>query len=399
MGLLRRLPPPLHHIHMQPKRRLRLLLALLVVCLVVARGRHSFHAPDHRITVPSPATEIATAISANHRLTSADVSQPQFAQALCQQHGWHVFDRAPALKHGAGRTKRKVYDLFTINTELDWLEIRLNATYDFVDYFVIVEGARTFTGIDKPLYLKDNWAKLAPYHDKIIYHELEYPPDFHPTLAWDYEGLQRNALFTQVFPRLKGPQAPLRGDVLIVADVDEIPRPETLIVLRACEFPSRLTLRSRFYYYSFEFLHRGIEWSHPQATTYRGHDGTILPDDLRNGDGLRQWGIVAPLLRWFEKGDLWNAAWHCSSCFATIAELQTKLESFSHMSLNKPEYRNPDRIVDRVRNGKDLWDRPGEMYDFVENNDDIPPPLKMNRDRWTYLVDRQGDSAGFVDYP
>lgn len=400
-------------LRLSPKtKRRRLLLAVVVVvvvCLVWAcaprpsfvrfRALADHHPHPHRIVVPSPATELASAIAFSDRLTSADVSQPQFAQALCRQHGWKVPDRAPALKHGAGRTKRKVYDLFTLNTELDWLEIRLNATYDFVDYFVIVEGPRTFTGLEKPLYLRDNWPLFAPYHDKIIYHQLEYPDDFRPKLSWDFEALQRNALFTQVFPRLTGPQAPVEGDVLLVADVDEIVRPEALLVLRACEIPRRLTLRSQFYYYSFQFLHRGVEWPHPQATIFHGLDQTILPDDLRNNDGLRQWGLLAPLVRWLDTGDLWNAAWHCSSCFRTVAEVQTKLESFSHMLLNTPEYHDRDRIADRVRKGKDLWDRPGEIYDTIDDNNDIPAPLKTNRERWAYLLDRNGDSAGFADYP
>lgn len=397
MGRLR-LPPQLHH--MQSRRRLKLLLALVVAVSVGARARDYFRAPGHRITVPSPVTEIASTISATDRLTSTDVSQPQFAQALCHQHGWKVFDRAAVLKHGAGRTKRKVYDLFTINSELDWLEIRLNATYDFVDFFVIVEGPKTFTGLDKPLFVRDNWDTFAPYHDKIIYHQLQYPENSgSKALSSNLGDLQRNALFTQVFPHLAGPQAPVEGDVLIVADVDEIVRPEALILLRACEIPRRLTLRSQFYGYSFELLHRGTGWPHPQATTYRGLEQTILPDDLRNSQGLRQWGLAAPLFRWWEKGDLWNAGWHCSTCFRTIAEVQTKLESLSHMLRNTPAYRNPDLIVERVKKGKDLWGRPGEVYDLVENNDDIPSPLKENKERWAYLVDRKGDSAGFADYP
>lgn len=332
-------------------------------------------------------------------MTSIDASQPQFAAALCREHGWDAFHRKLVPKPGTGSSKRKVYDLFTVNNELDWLEIRLNATYDFVDYFVIIEGPKTFTGLDKPLHVRDNWASFAPYHDKIIYHELQYPKDFNPKLSWDYEDLQRNALFTQVFPSLIGAQAPTEGDALVVADVDEIVRPETLLLLRACEFPRRLTLRSRFYYYGFQFLHRGEEWPHPQATTYRGSDDTILPDDLRKGDGARQWGILAPLVRWPEKGELWNAGWHCSNCFATVGELLRKMESFSHMLLNAPEYREREKIVDRVRQGKDLWDRDGQMYDRIENNTDVPKPLKLQRERWRYLLDRNGTAAGFADYP
>lgn len=382
-----------------PGRVGKLLVVFMVLFFLFGHKQH-YRSPAHRISIPSTATELATAISSStKRLVATDASQPQFAQALCQEHGWDVFDRKAVPRPGTGSSKRKVYDLFPVSTELDWLEIRLNATYDFVDYFVIVEGPKTFTGLDKPLHVRDSWDTLARYHDKIIYHELAYPEDFSPRLTWDFEDLQRNALFTQVFPGLTGPQAPAEGDVLVVADVDEIVRPETLLVLRACDFPRRLTLRSQFFYYSFQFRHRGAEWPHPQATTYRGERDTILPDDLRKGDGARQWGLLAPFVRWPETGDLWNAGWHCSNCFATVGALLRKMESFSHMSLNAPEYRDRERIVDRVRMGTDLWDREGEVYDRIEGNQDVPAPLKVDRARWRYLLDRNGTSAGFVDYP
>lgn len=388
-----------------PRRRLferstvaKVLALLFITVLVLAQTHH--RPPVHHISTDSQATDLAVAIAENERLSAKDASQPQYAGALCREHGWERFKRRAVPHPGTGSSKRKVYDLFTLNTELDWLEIRLNTTYDYVDYFVIVEGQRTFTNMEKPLVLRDNWARFAPWHDKIIYHELTYPEDVEPTLSWDFETLQRNALFTQVFPSLKGEQAPTEGDVLVVADVDEIVRPETLLVLRACDIPRRLTLRSRMYYYSFSLLHRGEEWAHPQATTYQGSLGqaTILPDDLRNGIG-GGWGyLLGPLARWREQADLWNAGWHCSSCFSTLNEVLRKMESSSHMQLNAPEYRKPERIVDQIRTGKDLWDREGQIFDFVPGNEDIPAALSGNRERWQYLLDRNGSSAGFTDY-
>jgi beta-1,4-mannosyl-glycoprotein beta-1,4-N-acetylglucosaminyltransferase len=306
-------------------------------------------------------------------------------ESICSQHGWRPF------KAKAG-VKRKVYDLIMVNNELDWLEIRLNSTYDYVDYFVIVEASLTFTGHPKPLSIKDNLDRLESYHSKIIYHLLEYPPDFDPKRTWDREDLQRDATFTQVFPRLTGAQAPSKGDVLVVADVDEIPRPETLTVLRSCTFPRRLTLRSRFYYYSFQFLHRGPEWAHPQATYYDGLTGTVLPVNLRNGDGG-----IQPLIYW-DKADLWNAGWHCSSCFRTMEELLNKMGSFSHVWMNGDQYRDKKRIADRVRNGKDIWDREGEVYDRVEENRDVPPALLRDPERFLFMLDRDGETAGFEDY-
>lgn len=303
---------------------------------------------------------------------------------LCRGMGWKPF-----LVHSPN-TPRKVYDLVMINTELDWLEVRLNSTWDSVDYFVLVEGTKTFTGLEKPLVLKSNLSKFAPYQSKIIYHEIVYPADFRPKSTWDIEDFQRNAMLTQVFPTLQGPRAPQEGDVIVVADVDEIPRPSTLARLRACHFPRRLTLRSKFYYYSFQFLHNGPEWAHPQATYYQG-SRTVRPNDLRMGLGFF-------LTLWWDRADMWNAAWHCSSCFGTMDEFLTKMASFSHKSMNAERFRDKDLIADKVRNGLDLWDREGENFTRIDDNQDVPPFLLNNRERFGYMLSRDGKTAGFLDY-
>ena len=322
-------------------------------------------------------------VQPNHASTSA---YREGSDQICRSYGWKPFASRE------GQRRRKVYDLFMVNTELDWLEIRLNSTFDHVDYFVAVEASKTFTGLDKPLFLKENWGMFASYHDKMIYHEVEYPEGYSPKSPWEMEDFVRNSMYTQVLPRLAGDQAPTEGDVIIVADVDEIPRPETLQILRSCRYPRRLTLRSRFYYYSFQFLHRGDEWAHPQATYYEG-TRTLLPANLRVGDG----GSAA--LWAFEKADLWNSAWHCSSCFATIDEFLTKMASFSHTSFNHDYFRNRDYIAQKVRSGEDIWNRETEVFDRLEGNTDVPGFLSDDPERFRYLLNRDGETAGFSDYP
>ncbi|KAF7885843.1 uncharacterized protein EAF02_004352 [Botrytis sinoallii] len=302
--------------------------------------------------------------------------------------------------------KRKIYDLFMVNSELDWLEIRLNEMNTEVDYFVILEAPTTFTGLAKNMTFQEHRAKFSAFEDKIIYHVLTDapPPVSNTTLpgskeyeanAWIQEKFQRDAMFTQVFPKLVGEQKPNEGDVILVSDIDEVIRPASLQVLRNCVFPVILTLRSQFYYYSFQFRHRGEQWAHPQATFYRGLENTIKPHSLRSRHG----GHVQVDERDSKSiGNLWNAAWHCSSCFSTLKEMRRKMESFSHTNLNKQEFRMTDRIVDRVGRGKDLWDRFGQWYKRIDNNNDIPSYIKDHRSKFGYMVDRDGEGAGFVDY-
>jgi beta-1,4-mannosyl-glycoprotein beta-1,4-N-acetylglucosaminyltransferase len=79
----------------------------------------------------------------------------------CKNHNWEPYPYR--------ESRRKIYDLFLLNTELDWLEIRLNELEHHVDYFVILESATTFTGHPKPLALHDNWKQFEKFHSKIIY--------------------------------------------------------------------------------------------------------------------------------------------------------------------------------------------------------------------------------------
>lgn len=299
------------------------------------------------------------------------------ATAFCQRRRWDVY---------ATRDRpRKVYDLFLINTELDWLEIRMNELSAEVDYFVILESATTFQQGDKPLYLLDNWSRFKPFHDKIIHQVVNWTgvrlPDGD---TWEHERFIRNAMFDQVILSLSGQQAPAQGDVLLVSDVDELPRTSTVKALRNCAFPPRVTIRSQFYYYSFQWQHRGEQWAHPQATYYNGPKGTVRPEDLRSGKS---------------DAELFNGAWHCSSCMPSLNDMVNKITSFSHKGWNQPYFTDRRRLLRVVRQGVDIFEREGEEYDRIDDNPDIPNYLRQEevRDRFAYLLDRDPEDANFRD--
>ena len=315
-------------------------------------------------------------------------SAPQDVAQLCQSHGFRPYRN--------NATSRKVYDLFLFAYELEWLEIRLNTLAPYVDYFVVVEANSTFTALPKPLVLADNWNNFTAFHSKMLYFDVV--DKVKSTWTWDHEDFIRNALLYETFPRMSPEQSPGEGDVLVVSDIDEIPKPETLMVLRYCDIPARVTLRSQFYHYSYQWLHRGEQWAHPQATVFRGISGTVSPVNLRNGDEGPGTLYLRPLMRWWEKTDIWNAAWHCSSCFSSIKTVQTKLSSFSHTPWNTAINRDPQTIVARVRNGTDLFGRPEMLYDRVDGNMDVPEYILDHPRRFRHLLDRDGEDAAFADY-
>ncbi|QIW98297.1 hypothetical protein AMS68_003815 [Peltaster fructicola] len=293
----------------------------------------------HRSVPSQRAIQSGHPLFANLNPAKPHKSTSEAADAVCRAHDFSAW-------HKPGR---KVYDLAMISNELDWLEIRLHTLSSYVDYFVVVEANVTFTGQPKPLHLQENWQRFKQFHHKIIHRVLA--DDTSSRYIWDHEAYFRNALLTSVFPKLAGTEQEAHpGDVLIVGDMDEIVRPETAMLLRYCDFPPRLNLRSQFYYYAYQWQHRGEQWSHPQATTF-GKDvkHTLLPETLRMNLLDSSFSPLAAYRRWRDQATLWNAGWHCSFCFTTLAEMQDKMAAFSHQGLNTPENRNPATIIERVQ--------------------------------------------------
>jgi beta-1,4-mannosyl-glycoprotein beta-1,4-N-acetylglucosaminyltransferase len=56
------------------------------------------------------------------------------ASRYCNAHNWKAFPKRDS--------RQKIYDLVMVNSELDWLEIRLNELHKHVDYFVVLESAQ-----------------------------------------------------------------------------------------------------------------------------------------------------------------------------------------------------------------------------------------------------------------
>jgi len=160
----------------------------------------------------------------------------------------------------------KIYDLILINTELEWLEIRMGQMADQVDYFIIIEADKTFTNAKKPLHVLQNWNRFKTYHHKMIRHKLNMSGVmFKNTCA--REKFSRNAMYDQVMPYLTGTQKAFPGDVILVSDVDEIPQPDTLKTLRNCNFPKEVTVQTKMYTMTFNSSEAKIGHVHKPPTT------------------------------------------------------------------------------------------------------------------------------------
>ena len=115
----------------------------------------------------------------------------------------------------------KLYDCFSYWDEDLLLDLRLNILDDYVDYFVIVEGNKTWQNNPKKLRFDIN--KFSKFKDKIIYIPVEDMPDGdNPYLR---ENFQRNCIS-------RGLRSSNDNDLIMVSDLDEIPNQKALSLFK-----------------------------------------------------------------------------------------------------------------------------------------------------------------------
>ena len=111
----------------------------------------------------------------------------------------------------------KIYDCFLYFDEDLLLDLRLNILNDYVDYFVIVEGNKTWQNNFKNFRFKlENFEK---FEKKIIYIQIEDMPGGNN--PWARENFQRNCI-------VRGLNRAKSDDLIIISDLDEIPNPEKI---------------------------------------------------------------------------------------------------------------------------------------------------------------------------
>lgn len=165
-----------------------------------------------------------------------------------------------------------VYDCFLFFNEIELLKMRLEELDPVVDYFVLVESAETQRGASKPFYFAENRHLFEKYLHKIIYIAID---ERHPEMGlWEREHYQRNGI-------ARGLKQCRPYDVIMVSDLDEIPRPEIVRELKNNFFKRRklsqspLALEMSIYFYqlnrqtSTKGAWGGKEWIGTVITEYK----------------------------------------------------------------------------------------------------------------------------------
>jgi hypothetical protein len=121
--------------------------------------------------------------------------------------------------------EHKVYDCFLYNGEIDALEIRLHELADVAYRFVVLESDKTFRGTSKALSFDPLDPRITPFAAAIRYVLVKDMP--HTNDACRRQTWQRNAI-------LRGIPDAAEDDLVLVSNVDEIPRATTVQDLASC---------------------------------------------------------------------------------------------------------------------------------------------------------------------
>jgi hypothetical protein len=268
----------------------------------------------------------------------------------------------------------KIYDCFTFYNEFDLLEIRLEELYDVVDYFVIVEGNRTFQNSSKPYLFLENISRYEKYHDKIIHITVDDMPE--SSDAWARETHQRN----QIVRGLTNAQP---DDIIIISDSDELLRAETVKQLKNYDqmvFPFRMPL------FNFKFNYMRVQpgqydvWAMAARKSVIDH---ITPDELRNS----RFSFNNLPLNYQSKETkiLEHSGWH----FGYLGNkdfLIDKAKSFSHVEKNTEQFFAQLDIEASIKERKE-WDRrETAQYEIVQLNEYFPSFVYKNQDKYQQFI-------------
>lgn len=271
-------------------------------------------------------------------------------------------------------TRMKIYDCFTFYNELDLLELRLAELYNKVDHFVIIESNQTFTNRSKPFNFELNQSRYSAYLDKIIYIKVDDMPG--SSNPWHNEHFQRNAI-------ARGIVDADANDIIVVSDVDEIPRAEALDHMRTSE-QTLFALRMPIYNFKFNYMKLSPDLYNVWAmAARRSAFNDITPNSLRD---LRFSFFNSPY-QFTNNGCevVEHGGWHFGY-MGNREYLIDKARSFSHQEVNTPEFIaqiDPEASIAK----KTSWQQDSnDRYEIVELNDYFPKYLVDNTDKYQQYV-------------
>jgi beta-1,4-mannosyl-glycoprotein beta-1,4-N-acetylglucosaminyltransferase len=247
------------------------------------------------------------------------------------------------------------------------LNLRLNILDKYVNYFVIVEGNRTWQDNPKKFKLKLN--KLKKFKKKIIYIRVtDFPKSKNP---WIRENFQRNSI-------MRGLIKANKNDLIMISDLDEIPNPSAIKY-----FDSKMryaVFKQNHYHYKFNLQSEAQPSWHGTRVCTKKY--------LKSPQWLRELKFkIRPFWR-IDKFRLNNiidrGGWHFCNLkspkqlvykYKNLCETDDKSVFMKKIS---QKYLSESSIKKKIKKGLDLIGR-NEIYKFKKIDKTFPKYLLKNK--------------------
>lgn len=242
-----------------------------------------------------------------------------------------------------------IYDAFLYDGEKSLLEIRLNETCLFNDSVttIIVESNKTHTGWEKPLYFYEHKDQFERFN--IMYYLVKDMPD--NVTPRERETHQRN----EIMKALKICQ-PEPEDIILISDVDEIPRARTINLFKPqMEFAALIQDKYAFF---LNCIESEQSWDRSRLMTWK-YLRNKTPEEVRNSG----YDFSAH-----------HAGWH----YSWVEDALRKLESYSHQELNTPTN------VERIERKENIWSE--DEFKIIDINLSHPEYLYKNQGKFEPLI-------------
>lgn len=284
----------------------------------------------------------------------------------------------------------KIYDAFMFFNELDLLEIRMEILNEYIDYFVISECNRTFSGLDKPFYYEENKERFKKFHHKIIHkkftdtpersydlHSLKKTGNSKDDLLYNsiiesastnmHLGLQEHQWMRDYTQRefvKRGLVDCQDDDIILLSDLDEIPNPEIIRDIEIYipkETFAHLMMKMSQYYIN---VRKDEVWYGTKVCRYE-YLKNIESNYMRNAK---------------DQGIHIDDAGNHLTFLGGIEKIKTKISSYGHI-----EYANENifnNLSTRIDNFQDIFGRGDSRYYKVEMDESFPKYIRDNIDKY-----------------
>ena len=249
---------------------------------------------------------------------------------------------------------RRIVSITPFFNELLTLDLRIGILNDIVDRFYTIEATKTFTNLDKPMlakYVKD------PKHTVV---EIDFPEGLH---NWGRENYQRDVILDL--------SEYDDDDIVLINDLDEIPRPEALEFLIENFDPD--------YSYAFDMVIHQYYLNNQNVG-----EGTWSKAKAVSVGAYREEGFWATGCRLSENSiHIPNGGWHWTY-MGTPAYIRDKIEAFAHDEFNTDDVKSS--LEFHYENNTDVLGRGYDLQLVDINSDFYPKYLRDNQDRYKQYI-------------